>query len=140
MGIGLIAYIVYASSILVWCSLNDEWADVKLVSPSLLQQWLGSRSDLIVLDLQSEGTRPPTSAPGDFLSVMPSSLAALMDWIPPESTLVLCNRGVSSRAVRGINKRLALRCDIRVFWLDEQAQGKRDYLSSPNIATLRPPA
>jgi len=124
MELGLIAYVLYASSILIWCSVQDDCVNVNLVSTGLLQQWLGSRSDLIVFELQPERRSGPADHTSeDFLTVTPSELAAMMDWIPPDSTLVFCNRGVSSRAVSQIQKLLALRNVSRVFWLNEAAPG-----------------
>ncbi len=141
MEIGLIAYVLYASSILIWCSLNNDWIDVKLVSRGLLRHWLVTRSDLILFELHPDGDGGPRTLAHncreDFLPVTPSSLAALMDWIPADSTLVLCNRGVSSVAMQEIQKLLALRLS-RVFWLDEASQGVGARLSSADIVAHWP--
>jgi len=122
MEIGLIAYVLYASFILIWCSLNEDWAETVLISPGLLQDWRLSRSDILVFELHPEGSSlPPPQGSGDFLLVTPSSLQGLIDWMPPGSTLVFCNRGVSSRSVQRIQQGLLLRQIPQVYWLDAAA-------------------
>jgi hypothetical protein len=138
MEIGLFVYVLYATSILIWSSLQQDWAEMRVISLGLLRRWLLSRSDLIVFELHPEGTSPPAH-PGDrFLAVTPSSLTALMDWIPLDSTLVFCNRGVSSRTMQQVQKQLAVRGASRIFWLDETAQGVGARVSSADIVAPRP--
>ncbi len=123
MEIGLVAYVLYASFILIWCSLSEDWAEMIFISPGVVQQWLVSRSDIIVFSLRPEGgLQPPAEARPDFLSVTPSSLQSLMDWIPPDSTLILCNHGVSSRSALRIQQGLLLRQIPHIYWLDATAQ------------------
>ncbi len=35
MEIGLIAYVLYASFILIWCSLSEDWAEMIFISPGV---------------------------------------------------------------------------------------------------------
>jgi len=138
MEIGIIAYVLYASTVLIWCSLNDDWANVRVVSPGLLRQWLASRSDVIVFELHPDGPPSREHPCEDFLSVTPSSLMALTEWIPPDSTLVVWNRGVSPRTVQQTQKLFAARYALRVFWLDETAQGMGTHLCRADMVAPRP--
>ena len=126
MEIALVVFVLYACSVLIWCSLNDEWTKAMLISPTLLQDWRESRSDMIVFELHPEGTFSTTGCVEDeFLSVTPSGLQALMAWIPSGSTVVLCNHGVSSRSVRKIQQLLIFQNISRIYWVDEVTQATR---------------
>src|SRR5579863_7129239 len=119
MEIGLIAYVLYASFVLIWSSLNEGGAKTTLLSPTLLQQWLATRPDMIVFELRPEGSSLlPAQGSRDFMPVTPSSLQSLIDWIPPGTTLVFCNRGVSLRSVHRIQESLLLRHIPQIYWLD----------------------
>ncbi len=124
MEIALVAYVLYASFILVWCSVSGDFLEYIVISPALLELWRLSRSDMILFDLQPESNSETVATDGgDFLPVRPSSLHGLIDWLPPDSTVVFRNHGVSSRCVQQIQQRMAQRYTSRVFWLDE-APGK----------------
>ena len=118
MEIALIAYVLYASGIMIWCSLQEGAVEHVAISVGLLEQWERTRSDMIVFELHPDGQlrRPPEH--DDMLTATPSSLKGLMDWIPVGSTLVLCNCGLSSRAIQMIDQRLLLQNHSRVYWLD----------------------
>ena len=124
MEIGLIAYVLYASVILIWCSASGDSMEFIVISPALLEQWRKSRFDMIVFDLCPEGGRASFSEECcDSLTVTPSSLQGLIEWIPPVSTVVFRNRGVSARCMQQLQRLLVLRTGYRVFWLDEAAEG-----------------
>lgn len=95
-----------------------------VISPALLERWRTHRSDMIVFDLQPEGScEPPPARCGDSLPVTPSEVQHLIGWIPPESTVVFRNQGVSSRSVMRVQQMLASRDTLRIFWLDRTAEG-----------------
>jgi hypothetical protein len=120
MEIALLGFILYASTVLIWCSLSKASVEHVVISPALVRQWSGLRSDMLVFQLHPDGQfpPPPTSA-GDVLTATPTSLKNLLAWIPPGSTLVLCNCGLSSRSVKLIEQRLTLRNLSRIYWIDE---------------------
>jgi hypothetical protein len=124
MEIGLVAYIVLVSFVLIWCTVKHEGSHIRPISLGLLNQWLKTRSDLIVFELYPDGTSSPVGQTNrDLLFVTPSSLAGFLPWIPPRSTLALCNRGISSAAVRQIHNQLVLSHAARIFWVEEAFQG-----------------
>jgi len=133
MEIALIGYVLYASFILIWCSLSGPSLEHFVISPALLEQWSLGRSDMIVFELHPDGEcQPPMATGTDILTATPSSLKGLLDWIPPESTLVLCNHGLSSRSVQVIEQRLVLQNLSRVYWLEELPVGMSTGASGQN--------
>lgn len=123
MEIGFIAYALYASFILIWCSVRGDPMESIVISPALLRHWRESHLDVILFDLYPHSSEPFVPSCGDFLAVTPASLLNLIDWIPPGSTIIFRNRGVSSRCVQEVQRLLAW-CDaFRVFWLDDTAEG-----------------
>lgn len=124
MEIALVCYFLYASIILIWCSLSGDWVDYFVISPDQLEQWSATRSDLIVFEMRPDCKGQPSIFPeGGLLAATPSSLKRLVDWIPPDSTLVFCNRGISSRSVQNVQQFLMLHRLSRIYWLDESAHG-----------------
>ena len=124
MEIALVCYFLYATIILIWCSASGDWVEYFVISPDQLEQWCATRSDLIVFEMHPDCKgQPPILADRDFLPATPSSLKGLVDWIPPDSTLVFCNRGISSRSVQNVQQFLFLHHLSRIYWLDEAAHG-----------------
>jgi len=123
MEIALVCYFLYAAAILIWCSLSGDWLQYLVISPDQLEQWSASRSDLIVFEMHPDRkNQPVVFAVGTFLTTTPSGLKGLLDWIPPDSTLVFCNRGISSRSIQNVQQLLVLHQLSRIYWLDETPQ------------------
>jgi hypothetical protein len=141
MEIALFGYILYACCVIIWCSLHKTAVEHVAISPGLLRRWSCGCSDLLVFEVHPDGEeqpqaaadrdRSPTAHDGalpasggglatrdDVLQATPSSLKNLLQWIPPDSTVVLCNCGLSSRSVRMIEQRLVLQNLSRVYWLE----------------------
>jgi hypothetical protein len=134
MEIALFGYILYACCVIIWCSSHKAAGEHVAISPGLLRRWSHGCSDLLVFELHPDGEeQAQASADGDnslaasddvlptrdeVLQATPSSLKNLLQWIPPDSTVVLCNRGLSSRSVQMIEQRLLLQNLSRVYWLE----------------------
>jgi hypothetical protein len=124
MGIALLCYVLYALIILIWCSLRGSSDDYCLISPDLLEQWCSTRSDLIVFEMHPDSRdRSPEPAGANMLATTPSRLRSIVDWIPPGSTLVFCNRGISSRSAQKMHQFLIVHNFSHIYWLDEAAHG-----------------
>jgi hypothetical protein len=133
MEIALFGYILYACGVMIWCSLHKAAVEHVAISPGLLRRWSHGCSDLLVFELHPDGEEQleapacdnvpavhddVLAAGDDVLQATPSSLKNLLQWIPPDSTVVLCNCGLSSRSVRMIEQRLVLQNLSRVYWLE----------------------
>jgi hypothetical protein len=127
MGIALVGFVVYAIAILVWCSFRKPSVEHVLVSAAVLQRWAQVRSDLIIFELHPDGACRPHPVSSDVLTATPSSLKSLLEWIPPCTTLVMCDRGLSSRSIQLIEQRLTLRNISRIYWVDEVPSEMRTF-------------
>jgi hypothetical protein len=132
MEIVLVCYVFYAFAILVWCSSAEVAIDDLHISSLVLEQWSG-REDVILFELYpepgpsrrpvlaswgEENKCPPEVECSSFLPVTPAGLLALLDWIPPGSHLVLCNRGLTTSSLRALRAALDERRIPRVHWLE----------------------
>ena len=87
MVVALILYGVCVSAVLVWCTTSRSPSVKYLpISMAKLDDLRRSRKDLVVVELHRRAMR---AIPG-ALSVRADELAALLRWIPPRTTLVLC--------------------------------------------------
>lgn len=89
----LILYSIFASSVLIWCTLLEpQQVEAKQVvryveiSSRLFNDWRQARSDLVVIDLRDRAR----NIIGGALNVLPGQLDGLLRWIPPKTTLVFC--------------------------------------------------
>jgi hypothetical protein len=87
MVVALILYGVCVSAVLVWCTTSRSpsvnYLPISMAKLDDLRRW---RKDLVVVELHRRAMR---AIPG-ALSVRADELAALLRWIPPRTTLVLC--------------------------------------------------
>ncbi|HTV66033.1 MAG TPA: hypothetical protein VMD98_10530 [Bryocella sp.] len=133
MEIALFGYILYACCVIIWCSSHKAAVEHVAISPGLLRRWSRGCSDLLVFELHPDGEErlqaprcdkvraahdDALPARDDILQATPSSLKTLLQWIPPDSTVVLCNCGLSSRSVQMIEQRLVVHNLSRVYWLE----------------------
>ena len=89
MVVALILYGVCVGAVLVWCTTSRSpsvnYLPISMAKLDDLRRW---RKDLVVVELHRRAIR---AIPG-ALSVRADELAALLRWMPPRTTLVLCGR------------------------------------------------
>lgn len=89
----LILYSIFASSILIWCTLQEPTQVAPkppvrylVISSLLFNNWRRTRPDLVVIDLRDQARDSIAGA----LNVTPNQLEGLLRWIPPKTTLAFC--------------------------------------------------
>lgn len=116
MELMLILYCIFASSVLIWCTLLEpkpakpkQAVHYVVISPLLLNDWTRTRADVVAIDLRRGQTGNIIE---EALNVLPSQLDGLLRWIPPKTRLVfsgmreteLCRDQIEPTLVRvGIN-------------------------------------
>lgn len=96
MEVALIVYVIFASAMVVWCSIPRTRPTMNYVTISgtilnCLRNW---NDGLVVVDLRKRGKNAIQGA----LSVSVDQLPLPLRWIPPRTTLVLC--GASEAVLR----------------------------------------
>ncbi len=113
----LIMYVVYATVVLVWSSLNYSDAGLRhlVISAALLVL----KTNRIIIDLRptQPGSRAVTRIP-DALVVSRAEFSNLVHWTPPGATLVLCERSEGRRLDSKVEQALLELGISAVYWLD----------------------
>jgi len=117
----LVIYVLYASVVLIWSSVDQSNVGIRhlVISAALLEEGAVLGTDPIVIELRGvqPGPQRVSRIPGSLV-VSRSELNSLVRWAPPCTTLVFCERGER----RYLDSRVAetlLELDIRaVYWLD----------------------
>jgi hypothetical protein len=88
LGLPLIIYAVFATVVLVCCTISQarRQAEYMPISTETLKDLARKRDDLIVVDLRKAGYETVSGS----LRVPREELKAFLQWVPEHSTLVLC--------------------------------------------------
>ena len=88
MGLALIAYGVFATTVLVFCTISRVGPRASYIGISMetLKDLMRKREDLVVVDLRGTGH----GTISDALRVPVEELKGFLRWVPQGSTLVLC--------------------------------------------------
>ena len=120
----LTAYVVYASAILIWCSClaSDVPIHYVAISSGFLKEWLARQSGVIVIELHTNRTSPEAKRgiPG-ALVVNTRELKTLVRWLPPASTVAICDCEGLRRLGESVEQALAEASIEYVYWLDAAA-------------------
>jgi hypothetical protein len=87
----MFAYLVCASVFLIWCSVRTNLAYI-VISEAELSQWRIERQNLVIIDLSPKAMAWLHGSVPNSLDVSERELASLLQWLPPQSTLVFCHR------------------------------------------------
>jgi len=117
----LVIYVLYASVVLVWSSLDQSNEGLRhlVVSAALLEEGTVLGTDPVVIELRSVelGLQRVSSLPGSLV-VSRTELNSLARWTPPRATLVFCGRGERRYLDSRVEEALLELGIGAVYWLD----------------------
>lgn len=129
----LILYSIFASSVLIWCTLQQpnqvepkQLVHYVVISAPLFHDWRRAHSDLVAIDLRDQVNDPITGA----LHVLPNQLGGLLRWIPPKTTLALCGIREAERCRYEIQPTL-LQVGISMVYIVDTSASASKALTSP---------
>jgi len=132
MEIALAVYVIFATTLLIWCSIPRTNPSVKYVRISrtmlnCLRKW---SDDLVVVQVRSTGKEMAQ----DALNVPADQLPLLLRWIPRRTSLVLCGASELTLCRRDIAMTLQ-RLDISVVYVLEDDRHSSTAKTAPWVAT-----
>jgi hypothetical protein len=117
MGLALIVYGVFATTVLVFCTISRVGPQPLYIGISMdrLKGLLRKREDVVVVDLRGTGH----GTISDALRVPVEELNGFLRWVPPRSTLVLCGWNDAARCRDDIARSL-LRLGIDFVYVADE--------------------
>jgi hypothetical protein len=117
MGLGLIVYGVFATIVLVFCTISRVGPRALYIGISMeqLKDLVRKREDLVVVYLRETGH----GTISDALRVPVEELKGFLRWVPPRSTLVLCGWNEAALYREEIERSL-LRIGIDVVYVADE--------------------
>ena len=91
MGAAVVLYVLWALVFTIWCSLQKNFGYV-VISDARLHRWKIERENILIIDLLPKGKKQVADSVLDTLEVSEHELVGLLRWIPPQSTIVFCQR------------------------------------------------
>jgi hypothetical protein len=121
----LVIYVLYASVVLIWSSLDQSDVGLRhlVISAALLEGGAVLGTDPIVIELRGvePGLQRVSSLPGSLV-VSRTELNSLVRWAPRCATLVFCEGGESRYLDSRVEEALLELGISAVYWLDVQTE------------------
>jgi hypothetical protein len=91
VGAGLIIYAIYILAVLIWSVLRTTSLRYVAISIDMLNRWAANCQNLIIIDLRAKLIRQShRQGIPDALNVSIVELPSLLQWVPPQTTLIFC--------------------------------------------------
>jgi hypothetical protein len=117
METGLIIYAIYIVLMLMWCVSRRSRLRYVMISIDQLNRWAVNCHNLIIIDLRAERIRQSyNESISSALTVSMIELPGLLQWIPPQTTLVLCYQGETPRFDAWVDELLS-QAEIHAIYL-----------------------
>lgn len=117
MGLVLIFYGIFATTVLVFCTISRVGSRALYIGISMeqLKELVRKREDLVVVDLRGTGH----GTISDALRVPVEELKGFLRWMPPRSTLVFCGWNEAALCREEIERSL-LRLGIDIVYVADE--------------------
>lgn len=127
-----VVYSVFASAVLVGCTLLDRWhrpqtlglsrsIECVAISECLLLEWTRKCSNIVIFDLHAQPRSRPRAEFADcYLPIAIEDLRGILRWLPPGTRVIFCCRCAAEHwSFRTESELLRLGIGI-VYFLDDQ--------------------
>jgi hypothetical protein len=114
---GLVAYAIYILAVLIWSASRTTGLRHVAISIDMLNRWTAICQNLIIIDLRVKAIQDSRhQGIPDALNASIVELPSLLQWIPPQTTLVFCCQSETQHFDARIEELLS-RAEINAIYL-----------------------